>query len=133
MRRESDTKPRERTGRGRRARDRLLTGEPGETPAEATSDAEHLRLFVADDLREAALALGGIERFLVEVEGAVAAGPSTEELLDVLAGTDLEDRLGELSDALCGLARSLDRLRSTIPESETADYRAISNPAARSA
>jgi hypothetical protein len=133
MRRESDSKPRERTGRGRRARDRLLTGEPGEAAGEAaSSDAEHLRLFVADDLREAALALGGIERFLVEVEGAVVTGPSTEELLDVLAGTDLEDRLDELSNALCGLARSLDRLRRTIPQAD-AYGAAISNPAARSA
>lgn len=132
MRRESDTKPRERTGRGRRARDRLLSGEPTDAGADAGSELEHLRFFVADDLREAALALGGIERFLVEVEGAVTAGPSTEELLDVLAGTDLEDRLDELSNALCGLARSLDRLRRTIPETD-AYGAAISNPAAKSA
>ncbi|HUH04453.1 MAG TPA: hypothetical protein VML75_20800 [Kofleriaceae bacterium] len=138
MRRESDTKPRERTGRGRRARDRLLSGDPPSTPsdgADASSELEHLRFFVADDLREAALALGGIERFLVEVEGAVAAEPSAEELLDVLAGSALEDRLDELSNALCGLARSLDRLRRTIPESDVATSygAAMPNPAAKSA
>ncbi len=134
MRRSSDIEPGRRNGRGRRARDRLLSGDPPKTavaPA-APTDLEHILYFVGDDLREAALAVGGIERFLLSVEEAVRAAAEPGALEGLLAGAGLERRVAELDDALAALVGSLARLVAARARGD--GYGAeIPKPAARNA
>src|SRR5262249_22437953 len=61
MRRLSDHKEGKRTGHGRRARDRIIAGQTllGE-PIRERYELANLILFLTDDLRESALAVGGI-------------------------------------------------------------------------
>jgi hypothetical protein len=116
MRRESDIRSNGRSGRGRRARDRLLGDDPpgGEADLLADPDSElcNLLLLSGDDLREAALAVGGIEQYLVAVHGALAdergCGARTAALLE---RDDLDERLGALEEALVALRRRLHRIR----------------------
>jgi hypothetical protein len=120
MRRESDIHAGRRSGRGRRARDVLLVGDPPGDEAEGLAAREgselgNLLLFVGDDLREAALAVGGIERYLVSVHGALAEeGGRGARLTALLDADDVEDRLGELEQALDSLRRRLHRLRRPV-------------------
>ena len=110
VRRESDIRSGPRTGAGRRARDRLLTGTPPATAGpRPDSDLEHLLLFVGDDLRESALAVGGIEAFLVQVRGVLENGDAGE-LAPLADSSDLDDRLAALDTALTALRRSLRRV-----------------------
>ena len=117
MRRESDSEPGRRTGRGRRARDRLLTGDPPHAGATAgSSEIDNLLYFISDDLRAAALAMGGIERFLVAARDAVGGDLLVPgEIAELVDGADAGDRLAELEDALSGLLKALDRLRQVVP------------------
>lgn len=140
MRRSSDIEPGRRSGRGRRARDRLLSGDPPNGAAESApptaTDLEHILYFVGDDLREAALAVGGIEKFLLAVEEAAGAKDDPGALEGLLAEADVEGRIADLDGALAALVGSLARLaaarRRSAPES--AGYGAeISKPAARNA
>ncbi len=138
MRRSSDIEPGRRSGRGRRARDRLLSGEPptgAAEPAQPTAtDLEHILYFVGDDLREAALAVGGIERFLLAVEEAVRAGGDPEALEGLLGEADVDGRIADLDGALAALVGSLARLAAARERGDAAGYRAeISKPAARNA
>lgn len=114
MRRHSDTNDGRRTGRGRRARDRLLTGEP---PCAVTQSSElsNLLFFVGDDLREAALAVGGIEAFLVKVEELLGGGQLSARAVGELERyVEVNQRVEHLGDALDSLCRSLYRLREAL-------------------
>ena len=140
MRRSSDIEPGRRSGRGRRARDRLLSGDPPKGAAEpahpTATDLEHILYFVGDDLREAALAVGGIERFLLAIEETVGSGDDPGAIEGLLAEVDVERRVAELDGALAALVGSLARLAAARAraQSQPDGYGAeISKPAARNA
>jgi len=112
MRRESDIKEGARTGVGRRARDRILSGDamplPRAVPLACRSRVGHRMEFVADELRESALAAAGIEAFLVEVHRSLDREDVTaDELARLLDRCDIDRRIAALDDALYGLRRSL--------------------------
>jgi len=113
MRRESDISEGKRTGVGRRERDKILAGEVSPLPGSVEHDAWRARqqnrmLFVADELRESALAAAGIESFLVEVHKALARDDVTAaDLAALLDGTDLDGSVQALDDSLCALRRSI--------------------------
>lgn len=131
MRRASDIHPGGRNGRGRRARDRLLSGDAPVALAAGSSELEHLLYFVGDDLRAAALAMGGIEQFLLAAEGLLAAGPSADRVADLVGDADVDDRLGDLECALGSLVQALERLREALRD-EHAGY-GIDMPTSNSA
>jgi hypothetical protein len=118
MRRASDRREGERTGAGRRARDSILAGRTDPSPAlRARHELENLLLFLSDDLREAALAVGGIESFLLRAKTMVEqAEPSVDELRRLVEDRDVVERFDLLSDALGSLRRSMalihDKLKS---------------------
>jgi hypothetical protein len=117
MRRTSDIRPEERTGQGRRARDRLLGGEPASSPCftARSSQLDNLLHFVGDDLREAGLAVAGVEAFLLRVQDCLAQPVVSDGDLEALiSGSDLEDRIGDLDTALASLVGSLNRLRAEV-------------------
>ena len=125
MRRKSDTHGDSRTGRGRRSRDRLLTGEPpiseGLAPAAASSELGNQLFMLGDDVREAALCLAGIESFLVDVQSLLATdGLRQRDLAELLHRDDTATRLDELEDALAGLRRSLHRTCTELPPEPSA-------------
>lgn len=114
MRRTSDSRADSRTGQGRRARDRLLRGEPSGSPAfaERSSHLDNLLHFVGDDIREAALSVAGVESYLVQVQEVLARAEVGHRDLEPLVTTcDLEERITELDGALASLLGSLNRLR----------------------
>lgn len=125
MRRESDIRSHNRSGRGRRARDRLLSGEPAAAtellgPGQASSELDNLLMFVADDLRESTLSLSGIEAHLVAVQRLLRAGELEPGEVDEAVGADLDGRLDALADSLGSLQRRLQRLRAVAREAAPA-------------
>lgn len=115
MRRASDIDPGRRNGRGRRARDRLLSGEPPAAAA-GSSQLEHLLYFACDDLQAAAMAVGGIERFLIAARGVLEGDPSAESIAALVDGADPEHRLEDLESALGSLVHALRRLRGALAD-----------------
>jgi hypothetical protein len=112
MRRASDTRDAERTGAGRRARDRLLTGDdqplPEAIPQDARPRVSQRMLLLADELRESALAAAGVEAYLVRLHRLLDRDDvSLAELRAVAADDEIERRLGVLDDAIASLRRSL--------------------------
>jgi hypothetical protein len=123
MRRESDTRDGKRTGAGRRARDKILTGDaqalPPSVGGEARARAQNLMLLLADELRESALAAAGIEAFLVRVHQLLDEdAPRIDELAALAADGSIEERMQNLDDALGSLRR---RIQSVIGASTLAD------------
>ena len=122
MRRTSDHSEGERTGAGRRARDRILSGETVPSPViRGRSDLANLILFLSDDLRECALAVGGIEAFLLRARDTLEKrdlGPA--ELRAIVDDRRVLERFELLADALGSLRRSMaaihDSLESTPPQ-----------------
>jgi hypothetical protein len=105
MRRTSDSRQGIRTGTGRRARDRLLTGEG--LPA-ARGHAASPAVLLADDLREAALGLAGLETFVVRARMLLAEPAPSPEALEALANDrDAAGYLELLGDALASLRGGL--------------------------
>ncbi len=115
MRRHSDRHHGDRTGAGRRARDRILTGQ---TPVQGVlarrRELENLILFLGDDLRESALALGGIEAFLVSAHKTLERPDLSPESLSALVSEDIDGRIELLADALQSLRRSMRLIQETI-------------------
>ena len=123
MRRQSDSSGRDRTGRGRRSRDRLLTGT---APSSCeTTELDNLYLFVGDDIRESALSLSSIEQYLVEVQAMLADPAVKRAALDPLLNDTLANRLDDLDSSLSSLVRRLDRLRATLPPAPGDDANAV--------
>lgn len=121
MRRESDIRSHNRSDRGRRARDRLLAGEPDpELLGQVSSELDNLLMFVADDLRESALSLAGIEAHLVAVQRLLGEGALEPAEVDAAVGVDLDGRLDALADSLQSLQRRLQRLRAACGSSPPA-------------
>jgi hypothetical protein len=109
MRRTSDSREGDRTGSGRRARDRILAGQTFPSAAiRARRELRNLILFLADDLRESALAVGGIESFLLRAQRALENPDLTaDELRAVADDRQVLERFELLSDALVSLRRSM--------------------------
>jgi hypothetical protein len=109
MRRESDRGQGERTGAGRRARDRILAG--ATMPSDALRgrhELANLILFLADDLRESALAVGGIEAFVLRAQQILENPALTPAELRALVEDDqVVERMDLLWDALTSLRRSM--------------------------
>ncbi|HTM21706.1 MAG TPA: hypothetical protein VL172_14390 [Kofleriaceae bacterium] len=130
MRRSSDIRPGTRNGRGRRARDRLLRDETGAPEAPApTSEVANRVLLSGDDLREAALALSGIEAFLCAADQILEGAPAPDDIEKLLAGADIGDRLADLDAALGSLVQGLRHLRVALKSYGAA----ISKPATSAA
>ncbi|MFH0901737.1 MAG: hypothetical protein V2A73_14000 [Pseudomonadota bacterium] len=118
MRRLSDRQHGERTGYGRRARDRILSEQAALSPTIAHRfELANMLLFLGDDLRESALALGGIEAFLLEAQRILEKPDLTEEdLQKLLEHDDVLDRIDLLEDALSSLRRSIGLVHGTLKE-----------------
>jgi hypothetical protein len=115
MRRQSDRGHGERTGGGRRARDRLLEGTTQSPALSDRRELENLVLFLGDDLRESALAMGGIESFMLRAQQ-VLENPdlSPEELQRLLDEGDVAERMELLWDALSSLRRSMGLIHENL-------------------
>jgi hypothetical protein len=109
MRRASDHSEGERTGAGRRARDRILSGETLPSPViRGRHELENLLLFLADDLRECALAVGGIEAFLLRAQRVLEKRDlEPTELREIVDDRLVVERFELLADALGSLRRSM--------------------------
>jgi hypothetical protein len=116
MRRVSDRREGERTGAGRRARDRILAGQTLPSPVIGRQrELANLILFLSDDLRESALAVGAIESFLVRAQRALEKHDLTTEELHALAGDkDIDERIELLEDALTSLRRSMKQIIDSL-------------------
>jgi hypothetical protein len=116
MRRLSDRREGERTGAGRRARDRILAGHTLPSPViNGRRELANLILFLSDDLRESALAVGAIESFLVRAQRALEKPDLTAEELHALAGDkDVDERFELLEDALSSLRRSMKQIVDSL-------------------
>ena len=130
MRRSSDIRTGNRTGRGRRARDRLLRDEaPAAAGIAPSAEVQNRLLLSGDDLREAAVALAGIEAFLCAADALLDGEPAPSDVEQLLSGADLGDRLHDLDAALGSLVQGLRHLRGAL-----ATYgAAIENPATSTA
>src|SRR5579864_4891919 len=100
----------------RRLRDRLVEREGTMNPqlAERRELANEL-LFIDDDLRESALALGTIERFLADAL-LLLDGENVDprELLRLASGGDVLDRLDTLAETFQSLRRRLATIAAQI-------------------
>ncbi len=99
----------------RRLRDRLVEREG--TANRTLSERYELQnqlLLIDDDLRETALALGGIERFLAEALRLLDGEDVTARQLAELADDDVLDRMDTLSETLVSLRRRLGTVASTL-------------------
>jgi hypothetical protein len=116
MRRASDRREGERTGAGRRARDRILAGQTSPSAIiQSRRELENLILFLADDLRESAMAVGGIESFLVRAQRALEKPELTMAELHALADDrEVEERFELLADALGSLRRSMKQIVDSL-------------------
>ena len=116
MRRESDRRNGERTGLGRRVRDRILAGDTAPSPRlREHRFLENRILFLADDLRESALAVGGIEAFLVRAQRLLEDPELTAEQLRILLDDhEVLSRIDLLADALASLRRSIGAIHDSL-------------------
>ena len=116
MRRESDRREGERTGVGRRARDRILAGHSFAGAAiKERYELRNLLLFLDDDLRESALAVGGIESFLLRAQTLLERPDLTPAELEQLVGSeDIAERMELLWDAISSLRQSMERIRDSM-------------------
>jgi hypothetical protein len=116
MRRDSDRRNGERTGVGRRARDRILAGSTAPSRAlTARRELENLVLFLGDDLRESAMAVGGIEAFLLRAQQILEKPELTPEELRALVEDDaVVERMDLLWDALSSLRKSMGLIHDSL-------------------
>jgi hypothetical protein len=87
-------------------------------PAAAIRSRYELRnliLFLADDLRESALAVGGIEAFLLRAQRVLEKPDLTaDELAAVADDRQVMERFELLSDALASLRRSMAMIHESL-------------------
>jgi len=100
---------------GRRARDRLVEREGTSNPRLRRYELQNQLLFLDDDLRETALALGGIESFLAH---ALALLEKTDvapaELAALADDGEVLDRLDYLGETLASLRRRMGLIAHTL-------------------
>lgn len=107
------------SGARSRARDRLMDrATRAYPPTEALSrarDVENLLLFIDDDLRETALGLGNIERYLVATLGLLERDALAREEVHALASdTEVLDHVDAVVETLESLRRRLARLAGSL-------------------
>jgi hypothetical protein len=102
--------------RGRRARDRIVLGDSlGPKALASRAELQNLLLFVDDDLRETALAIGGIESFLLQALALLEREDISRDELAALAGdADVLERIDSLAETLISLRRRLGRIADTL-------------------
>jgi len=100
----------------RRLRDRLVEREGTANPQLAERrELQNELLFIDDDLRESALALGSIERFLADALQLLdGEDVNPRELLRLAEGGDVLDRLDTLSETFQSLRRRLATIAATL-------------------
>jgi len=100
----------------RRLRDRLVEREGTANPQLAERhELTNQLLLIDDDLRETALALGGIEGFLADALAILESEQvSARALARLAAGGDILDRLDTLSETLQSLRRGLATVAQSI-------------------
>ena len=102
---------------GRRLRDRLVDRDGTQNPRLRRYELSNLLLFVDDDLRETALAIGGIEGFLTAALELLEKEDLEAWELSALAGNaDVLDRLDVLGETLASLRRRMGLIAATIKE-----------------
>jgi hypothetical protein len=100
---------------GRRLRDRLVDREGTENPRLRRYELSNLLLFLDDDLRETALAIGGIEGFLTAALALLEKEDLDAAELQALAGSqDVLDRLDYLGENLVSLRRRMGLIAETL-------------------
>lgn len=117
MRRDSDHAFGTRTGTGRRSRDRRLGGATPTINA-ITRELPALRGpvgFLAEDLRESAIAAAALESFLDRAEAALAAPAPDPAELAALGAEDMSAKLELLADAVASVQATLRRVASALP------------------
>src|SRR5688572_16763774 len=116
MRRVSDRNQGHRTGEGRRARDRMMAGQTRPSPQlRGRHELANMILFLSDDLRESAVAVGGIEAFLMEAQRVLEKEDVTAEELAAIVDDDrVVERIDLLWDALGSLRRSMGLIHDTL-------------------
>jgi len=116
MRRQSDRGNGERTGVGRRARDRLLAGATQTSPTLTDRrELDNLVLFLSDDLGGGALAMGGIEAFVLRAQQVLENPELTaEDLRALVEDAGVAERLDLLGDALASLKRSMGQIHASL-------------------
>jgi hypothetical protein len=116
-----DSTPSERRGSGRRARarDRLMdrASQPY-APNPALSQVKHvenLLLFIDDDLRESALSMERIERYLISTLEMLEGDRLVPEQVEALAtDEDILDQIDQLNENIENLRRRVARLARAI-------------------
>lgn len=102
-----------------RARDRLMDRAtrtyPESEPIRRARGVENLMLFIDDDLRETALALGNVENYLVGILRLLEAPRlAREEVHAVAADTQVLDHVDMLVETLETLRRRLAKLSASL-------------------
>lgn len=126
MRRESDRAQGERTGVGRRARDRLLAGAATPSPTlRGRAELQNMILFLADDLRESALAMGGIEAFVMRAQR-VLERPElcVDDLHGLVDDPTVLEQMDLLWDSLSSLRKSMSLIHESLRKDGAKDPKA---------
>jgi hypothetical protein len=126
MRRESDRAQGERTGVGRRARDRLLAGAATPSPSlRGRAELQNMILFLADDLRESALAMGGIEAFVMRAQRVLEKPElSVEDLHGLVDERAVLEQMDLLWDSLSSLRKSMSLIQESLRKDAAKDTKA---------
>jgi hypothetical protein len=101
----------------RRLRDRLVDREGTHNPRLRRYELANLMLFVDDDLRETALAIGGIEGFLTAALALLEKEDLDAGELEALAGNaDVLERLDYLGETVSSLRRRMGLIADSLKE-----------------
>ena len=102
---------------GRRLRDRLVDREGTQNPRLRRYELANLMLFVDDDLRETALAIGGIEGFLTAALALLEKEDLDAGELEALAGDGaVLERLDYLGETVASLRRRMGLIAGSLKE-----------------
>ena len=102
---------------GRRLRDRLVEREGTQNPRLRRYELANLLLFVDDDLRETALAIGGIEGFLTAALALLENEDLDADELSSLAGDEeVLERLDYLGETVASLRRRMGLIANSLKE-----------------
>ncbi len=110
---------RRQSGARKRARDRLMDRAVRDYPESQVlsqvNNIQNLLLFIDDDLRETGLALGNVERYLVQVlELLEAPSIAREQVHAIASDTIVLDHIDMLTETIENLRRRLTRLASNL-------------------